>query len=72
MKVNSRGQVVIPKELMEQYDLHPGDEVEFLPLTNGVAIRKKKAVHPVDQVTGIIKLRSGKDVDDFIEQVRGR
>ena len=71
MKIDARGRITIPKALRERYGLHPGVEVELVPLPDGIAIQKKP-VRPVDEVTGIIKLRFGKDVDDFIEQVRGR
>jgi AbrB family looped-hinge helix DNA binding protein len=40
MKVTSKGQVTIPKELREEFGLLPGTEVEFLPDEGEVRVRK--------------------------------
>lgn len=40
MKVSSKGQVTIPKEIREALGIRPGDEVEFEETEEGVVIRK--------------------------------
>lgn len=67
MKVNAKGQIVIPKPLMEQYDLRSGDEVEFIPRADGIFMRKRvEGNHPVDRIRGTVKLRGADSVDELI------
>jgi AbrB family looped-hinge helix DNA binding protein len=37
-KVGPKGQVVIPKELRDRLSLHPGDEVDFAVVDEGIVI----------------------------------
>lgn len=72
MRVSKRGQITIPKPLRDRYGLHPGVEVEVIPTDNGLLIRKDTAAqHPVDRLSGILD-GSGSDVDEYIEEIRGR
>lgn len=41
-KFSTKGQLVVPKELREQYGFAPGSEVEFLEEPDGLKIRIKK------------------------------
>ena len=41
MKIEERGQITIPKNLREQYGLLPNIEVEMIPDTAGIYIKKK-------------------------------
>lgn len=43
MKVTSKGQVTIPKEMRETFGLLPGTEVEFVPGEEEIRVRKAKA-----------------------------
>ena len=46
-------------------------EIEITPTDQGLLIRKKTAVeHPVDRVSGI--LDGSFDIDEYIEDIRGR
>lgn len=40
MKITSKGQVTIPKELRERFGLLPGSEVEFVPGEGEIRVRK--------------------------------
>jgi len=40
MKITSKGQVTIPKELREEFGLLPGMEVEFVPGEGEIRVRK--------------------------------
>jgi AbrB family looped-hinge helix DNA binding protein len=72
MKINSKGQITIPKQLLEMCGLTPGDEVEFIPLENGVRVQKRvTGVHPVQRLRGVIKLEHGETVDKYIDEIRG-
>lgn len=71
MKMTDRGTVTVPKELRERYGLGPDVEVEFVPNAEGLVLRRKvNGRHPVDRVRGILGRRI--DVDNYIEEVRGR
>jgi len=72
MRISKRGQITIPKALRDRYELHPGVEVEVVPTEHGLLIRKDTAVqHPVDRFCGILD-GAGLDVDEYIEEIRGR
>jgi AbrB family looped-hinge helix DNA binding protein len=40
VKITSKGQVTIPKELREEFGLLPGAEVEFVPEDDAIKVRK--------------------------------
>ena len=40
MKITSKGQVTIPKEMREAFGLLPGTEVEFVPGESDIRVRK--------------------------------
>lgn len=71
MKVTEKGQVTIPKKLRDRYGLHPDVEIDLVPDTDGIRIRKHTAAaHPIRGVFGILN-RPAK-VDIYIEEIRGR
>jgi len=72
MRISKRGQITIPKALRDRFGLRPGVEIELIPTGQGLLIqRQMTAQHPVDRVYGILG-GSGFDVDEFIEEIRGR
>jgi len=40
MRITSKGQVTIPKEIRDQFGLLPGTEVEFAPVDGEIRVRK--------------------------------
>ncbi len=76
MKVGERGQVTIPKEIRERFDIGPDTQVEFQVADDVIILRK--AAKPL----GIRKWKGKclhsfqelgyKSVDKFLEDVRGR
>lgn len=72
MRISKRGQITIPTDLRDRYGLQPGVEVDLISTEQGLLIRKRTAgEHPVDRVYGILG-GAGPDVDDYIEEIRGR
>ena len=71
MRISERGQITIPKALRERFGLNQNVEVEVVPTERGLLIRKRAAAeHPVDRIAGI--LTGDWDVDEYIEEIRGR
>ncbi|MFH7319613.1 AbrB/MazE/SpoVT family DNA-binding domain-containing protein [Desulfurivibrio sp. D14AmB] len=58
MRITSKGQVTIPREVRERFGLLPHTEIEFLVEGNTVTIRKSKT--------------SSKRGRGLVEQMRGR
>ncbi len=76
MKIGERGQVTIPKELREKLGLKPATEVEFQVVKNTILLRKKPRKLALTRWKGRCKKSfealGYRQVDDFIEDVRGR
>ena len=71
MRVTERGQVTIPRGLRERYRLSPDAEIEFVPMEEGLQLRRKNPdAHPVDRLLGY--LRKPGSSDTYIEEIRGR
>ena len=72
MKISERGQVTIPKPLRDRFGMHQNVEVEFTPTEKGLLLQKiASMLHPVDQVAGILD-GPDFDIDEYIEEIRGR
>ncbi|MEI6513720.1 MAG: AbrB/MazE/SpoVT family DNA-binding domain-containing protein [bacterium] len=73
MKIGERGQVTIPKQLRDKYGLRKDSDVEFIDEGNSIRIVKKSGGEKrVGAIRGLSKLKHGKNVDDYIESVRGQ
>ena len=71
MRVSERGQITIPKALRDRFGLNHNVEVEVVATEQGLLIRKRAAAeHPVDRIAGM--LTGDWDVDEYIEDIRGR
>ena len=72
MRVSERGQITIPKRLRERFGMNHNVEVEITVTERGLLIEKRAAaLHPVDRVAGILD-GVAVDIDEYIEEVRGR
>lgn len=72
MKISERGQITIPKVLRDQLGLYSTVEVEISATEDGLLIKKRAgADHPVDRVAGILDDMDF-DIDEYIEEIRGR
>jgi len=70
MKISERGQITIPKSMRKRFGLQRDVEVELVPTSTGLLIRKRSlGRHPVDSVVGVLKRPSS--TDEYIEKVRG-
>lgn len=73
MKIGERGQITIPKELRDKFGLHPAEEVEFVERGGELVLRRAKVESRSRLRSWIGFLQeSPEDVDQFIEDIRGR
>jgi AbrB family looped-hinge helix DNA binding protein len=71
-RVTSKGQVTIPRQVREKLGLRPGDEIEFVEEHGVFRIRRYFVESPFDKWVGYLKDLEGQDVDELIEEMRGR
>ncbi len=55
-KISTKGQIVIPVELREKYNIKPGSEVELMDIGGEIVIIPLLVKNPVDEARGILKL----------------
>ena len=71
MRISERGQITIPKRFRDRFGMNKDVEVEITPTEHGLLIQKRAAAqHPVERISGI--LDDAFDVDQYIEEIRGR
>lgn len=71
MRISERGQITIPKRFRDRFGMSKDVEVEITATERGLLIQKRSAAaHPVERVSGI--LSGVGDVDQYIEEIRGR
>lgn len=71
-KVTTKGQITIPQHLRQSLDIQPGDEVEFFEEGVVIRIRKVRPDNPFARWRGYLTHLEGQDIDQFIEEMRGR
>ncbi|MGH9482416.1 MAG: AbrB/MazE/SpoVT family DNA-binding domain-containing protein [Terriglobales bacterium] len=76
MKIGERGQVTIPKDIREQFDLGPETEVEFRVVGGTIVLKKAPKKLNLAKWKGCCGEAFAKlgysSVNKFIEDVRGR
>ncbi len=71
-KITSKGQVTIPKDVRDQMGLRPGDEIEFVRDNGSYRLQRVITESVFDEWVGYLKEWEGYDVDEMIEEMRGR
>lgn len=61
--ISSKYQVVIPREIREQFNLKPGQKIMFIPYNNTLRVI---LVRPIKEARGMLK---GMDTDGIREEV---
>ena len=72
MTITSKGQVTIPKAVRDQMGLRGGDKVKFVEEDGKFVLEKDVEESPFDKWVGCLTHLEGKDVDELIEEMRGR
>jgi AbrB family looped-hinge helix DNA binding protein len=76
MKITSKGQVTIPKELREEFGLLPGTEIEFVRDAGEIRVRKlPQGRTRGDDIVEHLRKASGGDIllstDEIMRLTRG-
>lgn len=61
--ISSKYQVVIPREIREQFNLKPGQKLDFIPFNGTLRV---VVVPPIEDPRGMLK---GMNTDDIREEV---
>ena len=70
-RVNTKGQVTIPKALRERFGFRPGDEIEFIEVEGGLRVQKRRQGSPFSRYQGYLSHLKGQDPDALLEAMRG-
>ena len=71
-RVNTKGQVTIPKTLLERLGFRPGYEIEFIDVDGVLGIQKRREGSPFSRYRGYLSHLKGQDPDVLLEAMRGR
>lgn len=75
MKINEKGQVVIPKEIRARHGFVPGQEVEFWEREEELVLVKKESRRRIEQALEEFSFELPEDIEDtdeLVERLRGR
>jgi AbrB family looped-hinge helix DNA binding protein len=65
--ISSKYQVVIPREIREQFDLKPGQKIMFIPYNNTLRV---VIVEPIEEARGSLKGISSEGIREEIDEDR--
>jgi AbrB family looped-hinge helix DNA binding protein len=78
VRVTSKGQVTIPKDIRRRHGIRAGSEIEFIEKGTDVVVQRRSEQPDgerdefaayLDRVTGIVEI--GMSTDDFMRLMRG-
>jgi AbrB family looped-hinge helix DNA binding protein len=73
VRVGERGQITIPKPIRDQFGITRESHVDVVVYDNRICvIKRSEGGERIARMRGAITLRFGKDVDEYIEDIRGR
>ncbi|OGB90642.1 hypothetical protein A2625_04370 [candidate division WOR-1 bacterium RIFCSPHIGHO2_01_FULL_53_15] len=68
-KLSQKGQIVIPIELRERYNMGPGTKLELMDIGGEIVIFPITVKSPIDEAKGF--LRGGRSTRELMKAVRG-
>ncbi|HLB24474.1 MAG TPA: AbrB/MazE/SpoVT family DNA-binding domain-containing protein [Dehalococcoidia bacterium] len=71
-RITSKGQITVPKAVRDHFGLKTGDEIAFVEDSAGVRIRKKRKSDAFRKWHGFLKDLKGSEIDQMIDEMRGR
>lgn len=69
--LSEKGQVTIPKVIRDRLGLKPGQVLEFKTESGRLTAQKKGSHDSINEVVGYLRGKI-KDVDAYIDEIRGR
>ncbi|MFH1542340.1 MAG: AbrB/MazE/SpoVT family DNA-binding domain-containing protein [bacterium] len=66
--LSKKGQIVIPIELRERYNIEPGSRVELMDIGGEIVIIPITIKNPIDEARGILK--GGKSTKELLKSIR--
>jgi AbrB family looped-hinge helix DNA binding protein len=70
--VTSKGQVTIPKQLRDRFGIEPGAQVDFIPVSDGIRLRKVVDISKQSGILGCLKKElAGQTVGQLLDELRG-
>ncbi len=70
VKITSKGQVTIPKEIRDKLGIRPGEDLAFEEKNGTFYIKKSLKKSPFDKWVGRLKKYRGQKTDEIIEDLR--
>ena len=70
--VSDRGQITVPKAVRRSLGLREGIQIEFVEERSEYRVRKHLTENPFAKWVGYLTHLKGRDVDEMIEEMRGR
>jgi len=67
-KISSKGQIVIPVELRERYELEPGTTVELMDIGGEIVVIPLVIQNPIDKAKGFLK--GGPSTREMLKAIR--
>jgi AbrB family looped-hinge helix DNA binding protein len=71
-KITTKGQVTIPKDIRDELGVDAGDVIDFVRQDGTVRVYKVLAEDPFEEYRRYFKDLAGQDVDELIDEWRGR
>ena len=71
-KITTKGQVTLPKAIRDELGLRPGDVIDFVREGTHIHVQKVVGESPFERWSGYLKHLDGVDIDEMIEDWRGR
>jgi AbrB family looped-hinge helix DNA binding protein len=73
MRVTAKGQITIPQEIRERFDLGPGSEVEVVATEDGALVRSAPTVRSGRKLVEQLRDRadSGLNAEEILQITRG-
>ena len=65
--ISSKYQVIIPREVREQFNLKPGHKIMFIPYNNTLRV---VVVQPIEKARGMLKGISTEGLREEIDEAR--
>ena len=70
--LTSKGQVTLPKEVRDHFQLHTGDKVRFLEDQTGIRFGRQVSDRWPRKWPGYVPLPDGMTADEYMDLIRGR